>query len=136
MFRIRSRATESIPRRKAPRSSPAHFIRRSSRCCTRDNKPKLRRKKTTAGIASGCRSYSDLIFASALLRLLRGRQRLQARVQAALIAGNGVRMQGALLHALVEGRNGGPVLRLCFLHVAFGKRLAQRAQACPHAAPV
>jgi len=42
---------------------------------------------------------------------------------------NRVRMQHTLLHALVEQRNGGAILRLCGLFVTLDQSLAQKAQA-------
>ena len=45
-------------------------------------------------------------------------QSLQTRVEAALVAGDGVVMENALLHALVEGGDGRAILLLGGLHVA------------------
>src|SRR3954452_23136206 len=64
------------------------------------------------------------------------RQRLQPRVQAALVTGNSVRVQHALLRTLVQGRNGGAELRLGGLHVALDKGLAKLTQDAADAAAV
>src|SRR5271163_4708194 len=65
-----------------------------------------------------------------------GRQRFDAGVQAALVAGGGVVVQDALLDTLVERRGGQAELLLSGLQVTLGDGLAQAAQAAAHAAPV
>ena len=64
------------------------------------------------------------------------RKSLQPGIQAALVAGNGVRMQNALLDALVEGGNGLAELCLGSLDIALGDGFAQGAEAGAHAGAV
>ncbi len=65
-----------------------------------------------------------------------GRQSLDAGVKAALVAGGGVGVENALLHALVEGGGGCLVLLSCGLDVARVEGLAQRAEAASYSALV
>jgi hypothetical protein len=67
---------------------------------------------------------------------LGGGQGLEAGVEAALVAGDGVLVKDALLHALVEGGDGLAVLGLCGLDVALGESFAQGPQAGADAAAV
>ena len=87
-------------------------------------------EKEKAGIAPGQCFFNLLPFGlSATQKLsLSRRQCLQPRVEAALVAGNGVRVKNALLDALVEGGNGLAELRLRGLHIALGQRFAQGAR--------
>ena len=134
------------------------LFRCSSHCCARVREPSMTRQEKkrlcdchlaarVAGETSRAKSNSRdrsrlFVFcrsesaATATSYRLGSGQRLQARVQAALVAGNGVGVENALLHALVEGRNRGAVLLLGGLHVALGQSLAQRPQAGAHAAAV
>src|ERR1035441_1511358 len=59
---------------------------------------------------------------------------LQPRVQAALVAGDGVVVQNALLHALVQRGDGLAILCLGGLHIALHQRLAQGPQTGAHTA--
>ena len=67
---------------------------------------------------------------------LGGGQSLQTRIEAALVAGDGVVVEDALLDALVEGGDGLAILGLSGLGVALGESLAEGAQAGADAAAV
>jgi hypothetical protein len=67
---------------------------------------------------------------------LGGCQGLEAGVEAALVAGDGVLVEDALLDALVERGDGQAVLLLSGLDLTLGQSLAERAQAGAHAAAV
>ena len=55
---------------------------------------------------------------------------LHARAEAALVAGGGVLVQGALLHALVERGDGGAVLLADRFGVALLQGLTQQRAGC------
>ena len=63
-----------------------------------------------------------------VLSSLLGRNCLDSRIQPALVAAGGVLMQNALLHALVEHRDGLAVRLAQRLRIALGDRFTQRAQ--------
>src|ERR1039458_627913 len=63
-------------------------------------------------------------------------QRLEAGIQAALVARNGVAVEDTLLHALVESGDGFAILRLRGLYIALGQGLAQQAEAAANTAAV
>jgi hypothetical protein len=63
-------------------------------------------------------------------------ERLEAGVQAALVARNGVLVQDALLDALVESRDGLAILGLGGFHIALGEGLAHEAKAAADAGTV
>jgi len=65
-----------------------------------------------------------------------GDEGLKARVEAALVAGDGVLVQDALLDALVERGDGGLELGLCCRHVARNEGFAHQAQAAANAGTV
>jgi hypothetical protein len=67
---------------------------------------------------------------------LGGGQGFETGVEAALVAGDGVGVEDALLHALVEDGDGDAVLGLGGLDVALDESLAQGAQAGTDAAAV
>jgi hypothetical protein len=71
------------------------------------------------------------------LRFSWGRdERLEAGVEAALVARNGVLVQDALLHALVEGGDGGAELGLGGRDVALEEGFAHQAQAAANAGTI
>jgi hypothetical protein len=77
-----------------------------------------------------------MLFLTTELGGLLGRERFDAGVQPALVAGRGVGVQNALLHALVEGGCGCLVLLGRGLEVALLNGLAEGAQAAADAALV
>src|SRR4051794_38225634 len=137
-------AGESFPRSESGIDNPPRLWARVEKCWPhrRDDRnpsltPELFAKAN--GRTPGGRpffalcAFSDL--GSADLRL-GGRQRLQAGVEAALVAGDGVGVENALLHALVQSGDGFAKLRLGGLDIALGQRLPQKAKAAAHAAAV
>src|SRR5208282_1967480 len=91
-----------------------------------------RTKTKTAGIAPGC-----FVKTRSSFRLLGAQnQRLQAGVQAALVARHGVEVEDALLHALVESRSGRAVLLLGGFDIAGSQGFAHRAQTRAYTAAV
>src|SRR5215469_2137229 len=119
------------------------------KCPSADNAPQFRASKApaetrTAGlnpaaswslVPEACPERSRRVPRSPLLRL-GCRERLQPRVQPALVPRNRVLVEHALLHALVESGDGRLELLLRGLGVALRERFAQRAQAGAHAAAV
>src|ERR1700740_861467 len=87
-----------------------------------------------AGEIPAVRFYS--CSARELLLRFGGGQGLQSCVEAALVAGNGVRVQNALLDALVEHGDCRAVLLLSGLYVALGEGLTQGAQAGAHTSTI
>jgi len=67
---------------------------------------------------------------------LLGGECLDAGVQAALVAGGGIGVEDALLHALVERRGGRLVLLAGGLEITLVERLTQQAEAAADAALV
>jgi hypothetical protein len=87
---------------------------------------------------AGCLGHPAFCFSKFGELGLRGScdERLEAGVQPALVTRNGVLVKDALLHALVEGGDGGLELGLGDLDVASGEGFAHQAEAAANAGTV